>query len=159
MFSIIVAIGKNGEIGKKNKLLWHIPEDLKNFKKITTGKTVIMGRKTFESIGKPLPNRRNIVISRTLKKKAGEIKLEIEIYDDFGKIIKDFQNLKEEVFIIGGEEIYKSALNYADRLYISYMEYSDSEADAYFPEINYNEWEKMEEKKFENWKFCMYRRK
>ena len=67
--------------------------------------------------------------------------------------------VKEEVFIIGGEEIYKSALNYADRLYISYMEYSDSEADAYFPEINYNEWEKMEEKKFENWKFCMYRRK
>jgi len=88
----------------------------------TAGKTVIMGRKTFESIGKPLPNRRNIVVSRTLKKKAGEKKLEIEIYNDFGKIIKDFQNLKEEVFIIGGEEIYKSALNYADRLYISYIE-------------------------------------
>ena len=68
MFSAIVAVGKNFEIGKKNQLLWHISEDLKNFKKITTGKTVIMGRKTFESIGKPLPNRRNIILSRTLDK-------------------------------------------------------------------------------------------
>ena len=64
MFSIIVAIGKNREIGKGNKLLWHIPEDLKNFKEITTGKTVIMGRKNFESIGRPLPNRKNIVLSK-----------------------------------------------------------------------------------------------
>ena len=78
MFSIIVAIGKNREIGKKNKLLWHIPEDLKNFKAITIGKTVIMGRKTFESIGKPLPNRKNIVLSKNgdkglIKEKGIEI--------------------------------------------------------------------------------------
>ncbi|MDR2878842.1 MAG: dihydrofolate reductase, partial [Fusobacteriales bacterium] len=71
MFSAIAAVGKNYEIGKKNQLLWHNSEDLKNFKKITTGKTVIMGRKTFESIGKPLPNRRNIILSGTLDKIEG----------------------------------------------------------------------------------------
>ena len=74
MFSIIVAIGKNREIGKGNKLLWHIPEDLKNFKEITTGKTVIMGRKTFESIGRPLPNRKNIVLSKNGDKESFEQK-------------------------------------------------------------------------------------
>ena len=91
MFSIIVAIGKNSEIGKGNKLLWHIPEDLKNFKEITTGKTVIMGRKTFESIGRPLPNRKNIVLSKNGDKESFEQK-GIELYQNLENLIADYKN-------------------------------------------------------------------
>ena len=136
MFSIIVAIGKNRESGKGNKLLWHIPEDLKNFKEITTGKTVIMGRKTFESIGRPLPNRKNIVLSKNGDKESFE-----------QKGLKLYQNL----------EFMQKGL--VSRLYISYIEFSDSEADAYFPEINYNSWKIIKEKNYDNWKFCMYEKK
>ena len=100
MFSIIVAIGKNREIGKENKLLWHIPEDLKNFKKITTDKTVIMGRKTFESIGKPLPKRKNIILSKNGEKELSKEK-GIEIYQNLEKLINDYKDSEEEIFIIG----------------------------------------------------------
>lgn len=91
MFSIIVAIGKNREIGKENKLLWHIPEDLKNFKKITTDKTVIMGRKTFESIGKPLLKRKNIILSKNGEKELSKEK-GIEIYQNLEKLINDYKD-------------------------------------------------------------------
>ena len=160
MFSIIVAIGKNREIGKENKLLWHIPEDLKNFKKITTGKTVIMGRKTFESIGRPLPNRKNIVLSKNGDKELVKEK-EIEIYQNLEDLIRDYKNSQEEIFIIGGEQIYKEFLQkeQVSRLYISYIDFSDSEADAYFPQIDYENWKIAEEKKYDNWKFCMYEKK
>ena len=160
MFSIIVAIGKNREIGKKNKLLWHIPEDLKNFKKITTGKTVIMGRKTFESIGKPLPKRKNIILSKNGEKELSKEK-GIEIYQNLEKLINDYKDSEEEIFIIGGEQIYKEFLQkeLISRLYISYIDFSDCEADAYFPEIDYENWKITEEKKYDNWKFCMYEKK
>ncbi len=157
MFSIIVAIGKNSEIGKGNKLLWHIPEDLKNFKEITTGKTVIMGRKTFESIGRPLPNRKNIVLSKNGDKESFEQK-GIELYQNLENLIADYKNSEEEIFIIGGEQIYREFMQkgLVRRLYISYIEFSDSEADAYFPEIDYNSWRIIKEKSYDNWKFCMY---
>lgn len=157
MFSIIVAIGKNSEIGKGNKLLWHIPEDLKNFKEITTGKTVIMGRKTFESIGRPLPNRKNIVLSKNGDKESFEQK-GIELYQNLENLIADYKNSEEEIFIIGGEQIYRKFMQkgLVRRLYISYIEFSDSEADAYFPEIDYNSWKIIKEKNYDNWKFCMY---
>ena len=157
MFSIIVAIGKNREIGKGNKLLWHIPEDLKNFKEITTGKTVIMGRKTFESIGRPLPNRKNIVLSKNGDKESFEQK-GIELYQNLENLIADYKNSEEEIFIIGGEQIYREFMQkgLVRRLYISYIEFSDSEADAYFPEIDYNSWRIIKEKSYDNWKFCMY---
>ena len=157
MFSIIVAIGKNREIGKGNKLLWHIPEDLKNFKEITTGKTVIMGRKTFESIGRPLPNRKNIVLSKNGDKESFEQK-GIELYQNLENLIADYKNSEEEIFIIGGEQIYREFMQkgLVSRLYISYIEFSDLEADAYFPEIDYNSWKIIKEKSYDNWKFCMY---
>lgn len=160
MFSIIVAVGKNREIGKGNKLLWHIPEDLKNFKEITTGKTVIMGRKTFESIGRPLPNRKNIVLSKNGDKKSFEQK-GIELYQNLENLISDYKNSEEEIFIIGGEQIYREFMQkrLVRRLYISYIEFSDSEADAYFPEIDYNNWRIIKEKNYDNWKFCMYEKK
>ena len=160
MFSIIVAVGKNREIGKGNKLLWHIPEDLKNLKEITTGKTVIMGRKTFESIGRSLPNRKNIVLSKNGDKESFEQK-GIELYQNLENLISDYKNSEEEIFIIGGEQIYREFMQKGliNRLYISYIEFSDSEADAYFPEIDYNNWRIIKEKNYDNWKFCMYEKK
>lgn len=160
MFSIIVAIGKNREIGKGNKLLWHIPEDLKNFKEITTGKTVIMGRKTFENIGRPLPNRKNIVLSKNGDKESFEQK-GIKLYQNLENLIAYYKNSEEEIFIIGGEQIYREFMQkgLVRRLYISYIEFSDSEADAYFPEIDYNSWKIIKEKNYDNWKFCMYEKK
>ena len=160
MFSIIVAVGKNREIGKGNKLLWHIPEDLKNFKEITTGKTVIMGRKNFESIGRPLPNRKNIVLSKNGDKESFEQK-GIELYQNLESLIEDYKNSKEEIFIIGGEQIYREFMQkgLVRRLYISYIEFSDSEADAYFPKIDYDNWKIIKEKNYDDWKFCMYEKK
>ena len=133
MFSLIVAVGKNNEIGKENKLLWHVPEDLKNFKKITSGKKIVMGRKTFESIGRPLPNRENIVLSKTMKNDDNSVL----IFDDFSKLIEKFKDLKdldEEIIIIGGEKVYKKSLELGivDKMYISYIDFEDEKADAYF---------------------------
>ena len=148
MFSAIVAVGKNYEIGKKNQLLWHISEDLKNFKKITTGKTVIMGRKTFESIGKPLPNRRNIILSRTLKEVEGA-----EVFHSLDEVTSLFENSSEEVFIIGGADIYNEMFGRLKKLYISFIKNEDNEADAFFPEINFSDWKVTEVKDYETWNF------
>ena len=141
MFSLIVAVGKNNEIGKENKLLWHVPEDLKNFKKITSGKKIVMGRKTFESIGRPLPNRENIVLSKTMKNDDNSVL----IFDDFSKLIEKFKDLKdldEEIIIIGGEKVYKKSLELGivDKMYISYIDFADEKADAYFPKIDFKNW-------------------
>ena len=168
MFSLIVAIGKNNEIGKNNQLLWHIPEDLKNFKKITAGKTVIMGKNTYESIGKPLPNRVNIVLSRNFleigkkisedRKKYENETTKLEFFDDFQKVAEKYKDLPEEVFIIGGGEIYKKSLELGiiTRIYMSHVDFSDDEADTYFPEIDWEKWVTLTEKNFDGWKFCIY---
>ena len=160
MFSIIVAIGKNNEIGKNNKLLWHIPEDLKKFKKTTLGKIVVMGRNTYESIGKPLPNRYNIVLTKNLKSFPNNFNEKLEICDDFSKIVEKYKNSDEEVFIIGGAQVYKKSLELEiiEKLYISYIDFSDNEADVYFPEIDYNVWKKVEEEEYVGWKFCIYKK-
>ena len=168
MFSLIVAIGKNNEIGKNNQLLWHIPEDLKNFKKITTGKTVIMGRNTYKSIGRALPNRTNIVLSRNFletdekvkedKKKYENETTKLEFYDDFQKVIEKYKDFPEEVFIIGGGEIYKKSLELGiiTRIYMSHVDFSDDEADTYFPEIDFEKWVTLTEENYDGWKFCIY---
>ncbi|MDO4638462.1 MAG: dihydrofolate reductase [Leptotrichia hongkongensis] len=168
MYSIVVAVGKNNEIGKNNQLLWHIPEDLKNFKKITTGKTVIMGRNTYKSIGRALPNRTNIVLSRNFletdekvkedKKKYENETTKLEFYDDFQKVIEKYKDLKEEIFIIGGGEIYKKSLEMGiiKRIYMSRVDFSDNEADAYFPKIDLDKWITLTEENHDGWKFCIY---
>ena len=168
MFSLIVAIGKNNEIGKNNQLLWHIPEDLKNFKKITTGKTVIMGKNTYESIGNPLPNRVNIVLSRNFleigkkisedRKKYENETTKLEFFDDFQKVIEKYKDFPEEVFIIGGGEIYKKSLELGiiTRIYMSHVDFSDDEADTYFPEIDFEKWVTLIEENYDGWKFCIY---
>lgn len=131
MISLIAAIGKNNELGKGNTLLWKLPADMQFFIKKTSGHPVIMGRKTFESIGRPLPKRRNIVITRDLNyKKDG-----IEVVHSLEEALKLFPDKKEEIFIIGGAEIYKQVMPVAERLYITHIEAEDRGADAFFPEI------------------------
>ncbi len=122
---LIAAIAKNRVIGNAGKLPWHISEDLKRFKKLTTGHTILMGRKTFESIGKPLPNRRNIIL--TSQKISG-----IETYPTIEKALEELRN-EEKVFVIGGGEIYQQTLPLADELYLTFVE-QEVEGDTFFPE-------------------------
>lgn len=130
MISIISAIGENNEIGKGNALLWDLPRDMKHFRETTKGCTVIMGRKTFESIGRPLPNRRNIVITRD-KNWGFE---GVEVIHSMEDAIEEGQKTGE-VFIIGGSEIYKQAMPLTDKLYITHVKKAFPEADSFFPEI------------------------
>lgn len=130
--SLIAAIGKNRELGKGNKLLFQIPEDMKFFREKTRGHTVIMGRKTYESIGRPLPNRINIVITHNpeLIQNAEVITADsIEKALEFAK-----KNESEEIFVIGGEQTYRLSLAYADKLYLTLVDAEVPDADAYFPE-------------------------
>ena len=135
-FSIIAAIGKNNELGKNNGLIWHIPGDLKFFKETTTGKTIIMGRRTFESLPRMLPNRHHIVLSS-----SNDFPSEVSVYKDIKDLLNDYKDSPEELFIIGGASIYKLFLDYSDKLYLTEIEASDSEADAYFPVFNKEDYE------------------
>lgn len=138
--AVIVVTGKNREIGKSGSLLWHIPEDLKHFKEITFGGAVIMGRKTWESLPKrPLPGRLNIVVTRNSEYKAegAQIAFSLEEALQFAK--------NSPAFIIGGGEIYRQGISFADRLYLTEVDETDEEADTYFPEINPEEWIVAEE--------------
>lgn len=128
--SLIAAIGKNRELGKDNKLLWRIPADLARFKKITQGHTVIMGRKTYASIGHPLPQRTNIIITRN-----SELNIpNCIVVNSLEAALNKARNLKEtEVFVIGGGQIYAQALPQADKLYLTLVDRS-SPADTFFPE-------------------------
>lgn len=130
--SIIAAIGKNRELGKNNKLLWHIPEDMKRFKQLTTGHPVIMGRKTFESIGRPLPNRTNIVVTRDKKLTIKECIVVTSLEDAILEAKKFNTN---EVFIIGGAQIYIQALPLASKLHLTLVDKEQPDADTFFPEF------------------------
>lgn len=147
ILSIIAGIGKNNEIGKANTLLWHLPADMKHFKDTTTLHAVIMGRKTFESIGRALPNRRNIVITRDVDYLKGK-NLDIEIAPSLQSAIALFEGSSEEVFVIGGAEIYEQAMPYAEKLYITHVDGEFSEADAFFPIINQNIWHEISREKY-----------
>ncbi|NRY60801.1 dihydrofolate reductase [Clostridium beijerinckii] len=135
MISIIVAIAKDNVIGKDNKLLWHISEDLKRFKKITTGKKMIMGRKTFESLPGILPNREHIVLTRDNNFNVDSDKVTIE--HDFNSVLQRYSECEDEIFVIGGAEIYKQFLPYAKKLYLTKVD-EEFEGDTYFPGINYS---------------------
>lgn len=130
--SIIAAIGSNRELGKNNKLLWHLPEDLKRFKQLTIGHTVVMGRKTFESIGRPLPRRFNIVITRDKSYKARGC---IVVYTFEEALHHAWEVEKEEIFVIGGGQIYEEAMKYTDRLLLTLVKGS-FEADTFFPDYS-----------------------
>lgn len=133
IISAVVAIAANNAIGKNNQLLWHLPNDLKHFKQITSGHTVIMGRKTYDSVGRPLPNRRNIIITRQQIEISGcEV---VHTIDEALALCAD----EMEVFIVGGAEIYKLAMPETDCIYLTIVHQS-FDADAYFPEIDKSEW-------------------
>ena len=134
MISIIVAIAENGVIGDKNALLWNIKEDMRRFRTTTTGHPVIMGRKTFESIGRPLPKRTNVVITR------GDTTFEgCEVAHSLEEAIAMFP-VEEEIFIIGGAQIYALALEVADRIYLTRVEH-DYEGDTSFPKWDESKWQ------------------
>ena len=130
--SIVAVAKKDRAIGFKNKLLWHIPEDMKHFREVTKGHTVIMGQVTYESIGRPLPNRLNVVLTLDDDFKADGITIARSIKDGIN-IAKE--NDKEEIFIIGGASIYKQTIDIIDRLYVTEVE-GDYEADTFFPDYS-----------------------
>ncbi|MGJ7921821.1 dihydrofolate reductase [Neobacillus sp. LXY-4] len=135
MISLIWAMDENRVIGQNNQLPWHLPGDLKFFKQTTMGKPIAMGRKTFDSIGRLLPGRENIIITRNLDYSYQGC----TVLHSVQELTQYAKQLDQEVFIIGGAEIFKQSLPFADRLYITKI-YHSFEGDTYFPEINLDEW-------------------
>jgi dihydrofolate reductase len=141
--SLIAAVAKNGVIGNAGKIPWHLPNDMRHFREITLNHPVIMGRKTYESIGKPLPGRNNIIVTRQEDYGAPECTV-VHTLEDALKAAR--QEGAEEAFVIGGSELYREAMPVADRLYITAIG-ENFEGDALFPEINSFEWKKISEEK------------
>lgn len=159
--SIIVALAKNRVIGNDNNLIWHIPKDLKRFKEKTSGHHVIMGRKTYESIGKILPNRTFIIITRNKNYTVSGAYV-VHSIEQALEIAK--KNQEKEAFIIGGAEIYTQALPLTNKLYLTQIHHT-FEGDTYFPEINFNDWELLFKEEHThhnnislNFAFCNYQR-
>ena len=140
--SMVVAIAENNAIGKNNQLLWYLPADLKHFRVITTGHTVIMGRKTYDSVGKPLPNRRNIIITRQDMTIEG-----CEVVKSIEEALA-LSSSEEEVFIVGGAEIYKQSMHLTDRIYLTIV-HQKFDGDSFFPEIEDAEWQETERADYE----------
>ena len=143
MLSIVVAKAKNNIIGKDNKIIWHLPEDLKHFKKITTGHTIIMGRKTFESLGRVLPNRKHIIFSNTPSFNVNEenVKVVHSLLE-----IQDLIEGKEEAFVIGGAMIYNFLMPYVKKMYVTEID-KEFEGDTFFPKIDNNIWKEISREK------------
>ena len=150
---IIAAMTYDRVIGKDGKLPWKIPEDLKLFKEITLGNIVIMGRKTYESMGKPLRDRRNLVISRSMPKSEG-----IEVCGSLEEALEFAEESRGKAFVIGGATIYESALPIADRMYISYVK-KHYEGDTFFPEFNHEEWNIQDIRRYDDFSLVDYIRK
>ncbi len=143
--SFIVAKSENNVIGIENKLPWHLKTDLQNFKKITMGHHILMGRKTFESIGKALPGRMSLVVSNTPKANEESVLWFTSI---FRAIKQAERNGESELFIIGGEKVFKAALSLCDRIYLTEVK-GEMKGDAYFPQLSQKNWKKVSEQHFE----------
>ena len=143
MLSIVVAKSKNNIIGKENKLVWNLPEDLKHFKELTTGHTIIMGRKTFDSIGRVLPNRKHIILSQNpdliIKDKN------VQVVHSLLEIQELIEN-KEEAFVIGGAAIYNFLMPYVKKMYVTEID-EEFEGDTFFPKINTDIWKETKREK------------
>ena len=140
MLSIIVAKAKNNIIGKDNALIWHLPEDLKRFKRLTTGHTIIMGRRTFESLGRVLPNRHHVILCNDAHMNIDN--KNVEILDDISMLDKYVKDT-EEHFVIGGATMYRLLMPMCSKMYITEID-KEFEGDVSFPEINLNEWKVIE---------------
>ena len=161
MLTIIAAVATNNALGKNNDLIWRLPADLKRFKKVTLGHHIIMGRKTYESLGKPLPNRTTIIITRNQNYKADHC----IIVDSLEKAIEAAKS-DENPFILGGGEIYKQALDYADILDLTLVHQSFEDADTFFPPIDFTKWIEIKREDFKadeahkfDYSFVRYKRK
>ncbi len=161
MLTIIAAVAKNKALGKNNDLIWRLPADLKRFKKITLGHHVIMGRKTFESLGRPLPNRTTIIISRNVSYKVEGCTV-VHTLEAAILAAKEDNN----PFILGGGEIYKQALLRADILDLTLVHHSFDDADTFFPDIDYNQWIEINREDFKadeqhayDYSFVRYKKK
>lgn len=143
MLSIIVAKAKNNIIGKNNSLVWHLPEDLKHFRKLTTGHTIIMGRKTFESLGRVLPDRKHIIFSQNPDFKVNDENVEV-VHSLLQ--IQDLIEGEEEAFVIGGAMIYNFLMPYVKKMYVTQIN-EEFEGDAFFPKIDEKVWKKTSEEK------------
>ena len=156
--NLIAAIGKNNELGKDNDLIWRLKADMKFFREITMGHPIVMGRKTFESLPKVLPGRKNIVLS------SNEIQNnEIELYKSIKEFLLNYKDYDGEVYIIGGASIYKAFIDMASKLYLTEIEAEEKEADVYFPTFNKEEYNKeiisdLEENSIK-FKHVLYKRK
>jgi dihydrofolate reductase len=157
IISLIVAVSRNGVIGVDNQLPWHLPDDLRYFKSVTMGKPLIMGRKTHESIGRPLPGRANIVLTRDRQWTADGVVVvnDLDAAIAAAKRACDASNV-DEVMIIGGEQIYKMTLGTAHRLYLTEVD-ADVEGDAFFPAMDTQQWYKSREQLPENTEAYRYR--
>lgn len=160
MLSIIVAMDPNQAIGVDNDLPWHISEDLKLFKRHTTGKSIVMGKNTYYSLNRPqgLPNRTNIVVSSSLTQLPPEEAKDVIFDEDIKYVLSNSKALKDEVFIIGGASIYKQALPYTDYLYISHVKNVVENADTFFPKVNWDEWAVIETEEYDDFIFKKYSR-
>lgn len=141
MITLIAAAAENNALGKDNQLVWHLPNDFKRFKEITSGHYIIMGRKTFESFPKPLPNRTHIIITRQKNYKVENCIVVNSIEKAIAVVPKN-----ETIFIIGGAEIYNQSIDFADKIELTRV-HANFEADAFFPEINLNHWKLIQEEK------------
>lgn len=160
MVTIIAAVGRNKALGKNNDLIWHLPADLRRFKEVTRGHHVIMGRKTFESLGKPLPNRTNIIVSRNSNYKADGC----VVVGSLEEALKEAHS-DPNPYILGGAQIYEQALEVADRMDLTLV-HEDFEADAFFPDFSDENWEetgrqdfKKDEKNPYDYSFVQYKKK
>ncbi len=140
--SILVAMAKNRVIGQHNKLPWHLPTDLKHFKSLTMDHAIIMGRKTYESIGKPLPGRINIIITHQQNFEAPGAIVVNSIENSF-KVSQEMRGTTKECFVIGGEQLFRQTLNECQRMYITEIQ-RDFEGDTVFPEFDYSDWKEIE---------------
>ena len=143
MLSIIVAKAKNNIIGKDNALIWHLPEDLKRFKKMTTGHTIIMGRKTFESLGRVLPNRHHIILCNDAEMNVDNEN--VEIFEDIS-MLEQYVKDAEEHFVIGGATMYRLLMPMCSKMYITEID-KEFDGDVSFPEIDLNEWKVTQREK------------
>lgn len=157
-YTIIAAIGKNRELGKDNDLIWHLPNDLKFFKQVTSNHAIIMGRKTFDSLPRMLPNRKHIVLTR-----SENLPNEVEVYKELKQLLERYKDSPDEIFIIGGASIYEQFLEHSDKLYLTEIEAEEKSADVFFPEFDKSDYTSEVIKENEDngikYKHMVYRRK
>ena len=157
-YSIIAAIGKNRELGKDNDLIWHLPNDLKFFRQVTSNHTIVMGRNTFESLPRMLPNRKHIVLTS-----RDGLPNEVEVYRELKQILEKYKDTEEEIFIIGGASIYTQFLEHSSKLYLTEIDAEEETASVYFPEFDQQQYDREVLQENEDngisYKHVLYKRK